>query len=75
MFITQPAVTQQVKSLEKELQLKLVEYHQPHLKITERGEKLASFVNNITNQQAEFINYLKKIRIYKRKLFSVLRNQ
>lgn len=74
LFITQPAVTQQVKSLEKELQLKLVEYHQPHLKITERGEKLASFVNNITNQQAEFINYLKNPDLQKEIVFGATKS-
>lgn len=37
LFITQPAVSQQVKSLENELQLKLVEYRHPHLSITPAG--------------------------------------
>ncbi|UQS85687.1 LysR family transcriptional regulator [Apilactobacillus apisilvae] len=59
LFITQPAVTQQIKSLEKDLNLQLVSYKQPYLNITEDGIKLAEFINNINIQSDKFIHELK----------------
>ncbi|TPR24671.1 LysR family transcriptional regulator [Apilactobacillus micheneri] len=60
LFITQPAVTQQIKSLENELNLKLVNYQQPLLQITKDGQKLAEFINNINVQSNKFIHQLKE---------------
>ncbi|TPR40956.1 LysR family transcriptional regulator [Apilactobacillus micheneri] len=60
LFITQPAVTQQIKSLENELNLKLVNYKQPSLQITKDGQKLAEFINNINIQSNKFIHQLKE---------------
>lgn len=60
LFITQPAVTQQIKSLENELNLKLVNYQQPSLQITKDGQKLAEFINNINVQSNKFIHQLKE---------------
>ncbi|WP_220751052.1 LysR family transcriptional regulator [Apilactobacillus xinyiensis] len=74
LFITQPAVTQQVKSLEKELQIQLVKYHQPHLDITKSGQELAAFINNIVNQQTEFLDYLKKPNSQKEIMFGATKS-
>ncbi|WP_105956427.1 LysR family transcriptional regulator [Apilactobacillus quenuiae] len=60
LFVTQPAVTQQIKSLENELKLKLVKYKQPKLEITEDGQKLAEFISNIDVQSNKFIHKLKE---------------
>lgn len=59
LFITQPAVSQQIKSLEHELQLKLVEYHHPRLHITSAGQQLAHFIETIQHQEKKLINNLR----------------
>ncbi|KRN02059.1 transcriptional regulator [Levilactobacillus senmaizukei DSM 21775 = NBRC 103853] len=46
-YITQPAVTQQIKSLEAELGVQLVSYRRPHLTITSAGTELAMFVQRV----------------------------
>jgi DNA-binding transcriptional LysR family regulator len=58
LYISQPAVSQQIKSLETELQLKLVEYHHPRLRITPAGEHLAHFVETTQHQEAKLIQQL-----------------
>lgn len=58
LFITQPAVSQQIKSLENELQLKLVEYHHPKLKITATGQQLAEFIATTQHQENKLITQL-----------------
>ncbi|AEV95806.1 LysR family transcriptional regulator [Pediococcus claussenii] len=58
LFITQPAVSQQIKSLETELDLKLVEYHHPQLKITHAGKQLAEFAAQSNYQQQKLLSQL-----------------
>lgn len=58
LFITQPAVSQQVKSLENELQLKLVEYRHPHLSITPAGQALAQFIETTQHQENQLVQRL-----------------
>lgn len=60
LFITQPAVSQQIKSLEDELQLKLVEYHHPRLEITSAGEQLAHFIETTQHQEDKLLTQLRQ---------------
>ncbi|TPR18751.1 LysR family transcriptional regulator [Apilactobacillus timberlakei] len=74
LFITQPAVTQQIKSLENELNLKLVNYKQPSLQITKYGQKLAEFINNINVQSNKFIHQLKETTKKRKLVFGSTRS-
>ncbi len=58
LFITQPAVTQQIASLQKELDLKLVNYDRPKLTITPAGQKLAAFIENVNIQSNQMLTAL-----------------
>lgn len=59
LFISQPAVTQQIKSLEHELGVQLVSYHRPHLEITTAGHQLALFVASLEVQSQQMIKQIK----------------
>ncbi|UDM32106.1 LysR family transcriptional regulator [Lentilactobacillus laojiaonis] len=54
LYITQPTVTQQIKSLEKDYQATLVQYRGRHLTITNEGKELASFFRSIRSQLDKF---------------------
>lgn len=58
LFISQPAVTQQIKSLEREVGFPLVQYHRPNLQITPEGEKLAQFISTIEAQSQHIMQQL-----------------
>jgi DNA-binding transcriptional LysR family regulator len=60
LFVSQPAVSQQIKSLEGELQLKLVEYHHPHLQITNAGKQLAHFIETTQHQENKLLHQLRQ---------------
>lgn len=60
LYITQPAVTQQVKSLEKEFNTQLVHYGGRTLTITEDGLELADFLRSINSQVDRFQEVFKK---------------
>ncbi|GAJ26609.1 LysR family transcriptional regulator [Liquorilactobacillus sucicola DSM 21376 = JCM 15457] len=55
LYISQPAVTQQIQRLEEKLDLKLVHYHRPNLKITQAGEELADFLQRTSVQAKQVL--------------------
>ncbi|KRM94585.1 transcriptional regulator [Lentilactobacillus senioris DSM 24302 = JCM 17472] len=59
LYISQPAVTQQIKSLEREIGVPLVRYHRPHLQITVEGQKLAQFISTIEVQSQQVMQQLR----------------
>ncbi|MFD0898027.1 LysR family transcriptional regulator [Loigolactobacillus binensis] len=59
LYLTQPAVTQQIKSLESELGLQLVSYQHAHLTITPAGQQLASYINKIDHESQKLLTQLK----------------
>ncbi|MQS53160.1 LysR family transcriptional regulator [Companilactobacillus mishanensis] len=58
LFITQPAVSQQIKSLEDELNLKLVDVTNRKIKLTDVGKKLATYVKQIDLESSKVIEQL-----------------
>ncbi|GAY73552.1 LysR family transcriptional regulator [Lentilactobacillus kosonis] len=50
LFITQPAVSQQIQALQQELAVKLVEYQHSQLTFTSEGIKLAKLIERISTQ-------------------------
>lgn len=70
LFITQPAVTQQIKSLEAELQIELVHYQRPHLTITPAGQELAAFVQRVQVQAKRVVTSLQHPQTQRQLTFS-----
>lgn len=70
LFITQPAVTQQIKSLESELQVALVHYQRPHLTITPAGQELAAFVRRVQVQANRVVTSLQHPQVQHQLTFS-----
>ncbi|KRL05190.1 LysR family transcriptional regulator [Liquorilactobacillus oeni] len=70
LFVTQPAVSQQIQHLEKELGLKLVEYHRPHLTITSAGYQLADFLQKTSVQAKQLLQQLQTPKKAKKITFS-----
>lgn len=60
LFITQPAVTQQIASLQKDLQIELVKYERPRLIITPAGQELAKFIESVTIKSHQILAHLKQ---------------
>ncbi|MDN7146238.1 LysR family transcriptional regulator [Liquorilactobacillus mali] len=58
LFISQPAVTQQIQRLETSLNLKLVIYKRPKLSLTHAGEQLAAFLTRTQAQAVKVLNNL-----------------
>ncbi|KGO32570.1 LysR family transcriptional regulator (plasmid) [Oenococcus alcoholitolerans] len=58
LFISQPAVTQQIQRLENQLEIKLVDYQRPYLKLTPAGEKLAVFLTRMRSQTTQLMETL-----------------
>jgi len=50
LFVTQPAVSQQIQALQQELNVKLVDYHHSQLTFTTEGLKLAKLIEQINTQ-------------------------
>lgn len=65
LYISQPAVTQQIKSLEREVGVPLVTYHRPNLRITAEGQKLAQFISTIEVQSKQVMQQLRTPKIEK----------
>ncbi|KRO04493.1 transcriptional regulator [Levilactobacillus paucivorans] len=70
LYITQPAVSQQIKSLEAELGVTLVTYRRPHLTITLAGRELADLVQRVQVQTDKVLDHLKHPRTPKHLTFS-----
>ncbi|CAM2760361.1 LysR family transcriptional regulator [Levilactobacillus brevis] len=70
LFITQPAVSQQIKSLEMELNVKLVRYQRPRLTITPAGQELAAFVQRIQVQANKVVTALQHPQVTRQVIFS-----
>lgn len=60
LFITQPAVSQQIKSLETEVGVPLVHYQRPYLTITPAGEQLAAFIQRTQAQSTKLLADLRQ---------------
>lgn len=70
LFITQPAVSQQIKSLETELNVELVHYERPHLTITPAGHTLAAFVQRVQVQADKVVTSLQHPQVQRQLTFS-----
>jgi len=70
LFITQPAVSQQIKSLETELNVELVHYERPHLTITPAGQELAAFVQRVQVQAGKVVASLQHPQAQRQLTFS-----
>ncbi|KRL66833.1 LysR family transcriptional regulator [Companilactobacillus versmoldensis] len=60
LFITQPAVSQQINSLESELDLVLVDKSKRKIRLTASGQKLAKFVNQLDIESQKFLDNLQQ---------------
>jgi DNA-binding transcriptional LysR family regulator len=63
LFITQPAVTQQIKGLEGQFGVKLVNVKRKRVHLTKAGERLASYSEEIINHVMMAENFLKSYRV------------
>ncbi|WP_225428297.1 LysR family transcriptional regulator [Levilactobacillus enshiensis] len=59
LFITQPAVSQQIKGLEVDLGVQLVRYQRPQLTITPAGVELAAFIQRVQVQADKLVGTLR----------------
>ena len=60
LFITQPAVSQQIHSLEAEIGVPLVAYRRPYLTITAAGRQLADFIQRTQAQSTRLLDDLRR---------------
>ncbi|KRL33627.1 LysR family transcriptional regulator [Liquorilactobacillus uvarum] len=74
LYISQPAVTQQIQRLEEKLGLKLVYYHRPNLKITQIGEELADFLQRTNVQSQQLLERLQTPNKFREINFSTTRS-
>lgn len=63
LFVTQPAVTQQIKALESQFAVKLVNVKKKRVYLTKAGERLLNYAEVIVNHVAMAENFLKSYRI------------
>lgn len=54
LYISQPAVSQQLKNLEEELNVKLFTYKKRKLHLTQSGKQLLLFVESLRSQSNKF---------------------
>jgi len=59
LFITQPAVTRQIKELEAQFGVKLVNIKRKRVHLTEAGERLADYAEQVVSHATTAENYLK----------------
>jgi DNA-binding transcriptional LysR family regulator len=59
LFITQPAVTQQIKALEAQFGVKLINVKRKRVHLTQAGERLVAYAEEIVNRVAGAENFLK----------------
>lgn len=58
LFITQPAVSQQVKSLENELRVSLVTNTRGHLRLTSAGQELAKYAHQVQLESTKVLQQI-----------------
>ncbi len=63
LFITQPAVTQQIKALEAQFGVKLINVKRKRVHITKAGERLANYAEEVINHVLMAENFLKSRRV------------
>lgn len=63
LFITQPAVTQQIKALETQFGVKLINVKRKRVHLTQAGERLANYTEEIINHVTMAENFLKGYRL------------
>jgi DNA-binding transcriptional LysR family regulator len=63
LFITQPAVTQQIRALELQFGVKLVNVKKKRVYLTKAGEKLFDIAGELLNQAITAENFLKGYRL------------
>ncbi|WP_137597330.1 LysR family transcriptional regulator [Paucilactobacillus kaifaensis] len=59
LFITQPAVSQQISSLEQDLDIKLVTKNGPRIQITDAGTQLVQYVDRVSLENQNVLQRLK----------------
>ena len=63
LFITQPAVTQQIRGLEEKFGVKLINVKRKRVYLTKAGERLVSYAEEIINHVMMAENFLKSYRV------------
>jgi DNA-binding transcriptional LysR family regulator len=63
LFVTQPAVTQQIKALEGQFGVKLVNVKRKRVTLTKAGERLADYAEEAMNHVLMAENFLKSYRL------------
>ena len=63
LFITQPAVTRQIKELEAQFGVKLINIKRKRVHLTEAGKRLALYTEQIVGRVAKAENFLKSCRL------------
>src|SRR5208283_5331750 len=63
LFITQPAVTQQIKGLEGQFGVKLINVKRKRVHLTKAGERLVDYAEEIVNHVMMAENFLKSYRV------------
>lgn len=58
LFITQPAVSQQISSLEQDLNIKLVTKHDPRIQLTPAGNQLVQYVDKVALESKKVLQRL-----------------
>jgi len=62
LFMTQPAISWQIKSLEQELELQLLERKERHIVLTEAGRLFYTHARRIVRQYEEAINEMEQFK-------------
>jgi DNA-binding transcriptional LysR family regulator len=63
LFITQPAVTRQIKSLEGQFGVKLINVKRKRVHLTKAGERLVTYAESVISQVMMAENFLKSCRV------------
>lgn len=63
LFITQPAVTQQIKALETKFNVKLINVKRKRVHLTRAGERLFHYAEEVINHVTMAENFLKSYRL------------
>jgi DNA-binding transcriptional LysR family regulator len=63
LFITQPAVTQQIKALEAQFGIKLINVKRKRVHLTQAGQRLVEYAEEIVNRVAVAEKFLKSYQV------------